>query len=282
MARRNQELNSDECVSLRDAIVGLLSSSDFNGIPNECSVSLRHKAWEHCHKAFISKRGKTLDDHDLDYLSLNLATYLANWGMYRNRSLMNCDYKIHYDAIRKMMDVRYSLLWDYEPSVTNQQKASDLLFSENGLVGELSNIYNPYNLGSDTFITKILLGVFGCTPAYDTNFKTAYASLKNNCFNEGQSVKFDEESFKEVCLSVQDVRTILDFPLCEVWHPAMKCFDFIVWSFGSKLINLEIDTNNNGSSFEELATQALQNTINSWRDPSQIDDDSQDEEEASL
>ena len=52
----------------------------------------RYRSWEYCYKAFHDARGNT--NADVDYLSLQLAFYLASWGMYRGSSfLLQKDYK---------------------------------------------------------------------------------------------------------------------------------------------------------------------------------------------
>ena len=75
----------------------------------------RYKSWEHCYQQFIN-------DHDVDRLSLNLAFYLASWGMYRGSSgLLQKDYKIHHGAVEILLDSKYSLL---KISPVNVRKAS--------------------------------------------------------------------------------------------------------------------------------------------------------------
>lgn len=57
----------------------------------------RFHSWEHCYKCFHDAR--TGSFHDDDYLSLQLAFYLASWGMYRGSSfLLQKDYKVHNEA----------------------------------------------------------------------------------------------------------------------------------------------------------------------------------------
>lgn len=41
----------------------------------------RYRSWEHCYSHFIKARESK--EVDYDYLSLQLAFYLASWGMYR-------------------------------------------------------------------------------------------------------------------------------------------------------------------------------------------------------
>ena len=46
----------------------------------------RYRSWEHCYSNFYHARGKEVID--VDYLSLQLAFYLASWGMYRGSSFL--------------------------------------------------------------------------------------------------------------------------------------------------------------------------------------------------
>ena len=43
----------------------------------------RYRSWEYCYYTFYKAR--TAQTVDVDYLSLQLAFYLASWGMYRGR-----------------------------------------------------------------------------------------------------------------------------------------------------------------------------------------------------
>ena len=50
----------------------------------------RYRSWEYCYSSFGEARTGTID---VDYLSLQLAFYLASWGMYRGSSfLLQKDY----------------------------------------------------------------------------------------------------------------------------------------------------------------------------------------------
>ena len=75
----------------------------------------RYKSWDHCHNAFkeakeAKEKGKQID---IDYLCLQLSTYLASWGMFRNSFLLWCDYKVHEDVIKDViLNKEYSELWD--------------------------------------------------------------------------------------------------------------------------------------------------------------------------
>lgn len=48
----------------------------------------RYCSWEHCYSHFYKALGNK--NADIDYLSLQLAFYLASWGMYRGSSFFCC------------------------------------------------------------------------------------------------------------------------------------------------------------------------------------------------
>lgn len=61
----------------------------------------RYRSWEYCYSSFYEARNG--DDMDFEYLSLQLAFYLASWGMYRGSSfLLQKDYKIHIPVIKEI------------------------------------------------------------------------------------------------------------------------------------------------------------------------------------
>lgn len=69
----------------------------------------RYRSWEHCYSHFIKARGSKVIDYD--YLSLQLAFYLASWGMYRGSSfLLQKDYKVHIPVVKELLSNEYDAL----------------------------------------------------------------------------------------------------------------------------------------------------------------------------
>lgn len=69
----------------------------------------RYRSWEHCYSHFIKARGS--QEIDYDYLSLQLAFYLASWGMYRGSSfLLQKDYKVHIPVVEELLSEKYDVL----------------------------------------------------------------------------------------------------------------------------------------------------------------------------
>lgn len=62
--------------------------------------STRYRSWEYCYEYFLRDRQQI----DIKDACLNLAFYLASWGMYRGSSfLLQQDYIIHDLAVNKIL-----------------------------------------------------------------------------------------------------------------------------------------------------------------------------------
>lgn len=75
----------------------------------------RYLSWEYCYRNFHDAREKCKKEKspsdDIDYLCLQLAFYLASFGMYRGSSfLLQKDYKIHKDAVEEILKPEYDPL----------------------------------------------------------------------------------------------------------------------------------------------------------------------------
>ena len=125
----------------------------------------RFKSWEHCYNFFKKNRTKR-DSDTLDRMSLHLAFYLASWGMLRGSSfLLKKDYLVHLPAISIISENKYARLWNLESTTI------DLIIECGERVAESYKQQANCKKPSETLLTKILLGVFGCIPAYDRYFK---------------------------------------------------------------------------------------------------------------
>lgn len=101
--------SNEQAVSSMDTVDLIIKSStefynDLKGDENG-----RYRSWEHCYSHFIKARGS--QEIDYDYLSLQLAFYLASWGMYRGSSfLLQKDYKVHIPVVKELLSEKYDVL----------------------------------------------------------------------------------------------------------------------------------------------------------------------------
>lgn len=203
----------------------------------------RYRSWEHCYSHFHNARGK--ECADTDYLSLQLAFYLASWGMYRGSSfLLQKDYKIHIPVVKELLRAKYDPLMGIACSELKEERNQKLLTELNAFAGEYYDIIRRdvkqqelKNELSYTLVTKILMGTMGCVPAYDRYF---IAGIKNQKVATGsynmKSVLRLVDFYERNADRLEPVRksmTVYDLP-----YPQMKMLDMGFWQIG-----FDIDTN---------------------------------------
>lgn len=191
----------------------------------------RYLSWEHCYNYFNEP------NIEVDKACLHLAFYLASWGMYRGSSfLLWKDYLIHKEVVEKLISVRP----DFQHLDFNLVTDDDL----NKILTLCDFIRNWYrdNVGtingqdrvtipSDILISKIVLGVLGCLPAYDRFFVSglgehhiAPRTLSINGLKE--LVKFYKNNKREFDL-LQAKVLVGNKP-----YPVMKLIDMYFWQIG--------------------------------------------------
>ena len=136
----------------------------------------RYRSWEHCYSHFIKARGSK--DVDYDYLSLQLAFYLASWGMLRGSSFLLQKSVKHLQPIIEYYSTLDNEIWEIDIddySEKNILKITEIYHNSKELIIDKNNSHL-------TLVTKILLGVFGFIPAFDQYFcKTFKTVFDNKC-----------------------------------------------------------------------------------------------------
>ena len=197
----------------------------------------RYRSWEHCYSNFINARDNK--NAELDYLSLQLAFYLASWGMYRGSSfLLQKDYKIHIPVVKELLKEEYDPLAGIDCVELKREENQRLLENINAFLDEYySNIRDEVknikvrNQLSSTLITKILMGTLGCVSAYDRYFisgikKQKVASGNYNMKSIIQLVDFYEKNIVEL----ENIRK--DMKVNGMAYPQMKILDMAFWQIG--------------------------------------------------
>lgn len=229
----------------------------------------RYKSWEWCYKYFHDhhKLAGLSDDEKksiIDTMALHLAFYLASWGMYRGSSfLLQRDYKTHIPAVKAILDLdknlnqgtKYDLLWGFVPSEKNIDEAYKKLFGEEGIYLKVKYAYknncndgvdetsqnedksaDSEGLASDTLVTKILLGTFGCIPAFDRYLKKGISISNDHGYTEGfvQTIegKHNDAKFKKLSHFYIDNISNNVYLNSLVGYPPMKKVDMFFWEIG--------------------------------------------------
>ena len=216
-------------------------------------------SWELCREAFEEYRHKKdLTVSITDYLALRLTAYLASFGMYRGSTILlkYFDYTVQIGAVEILLKPKYDLLFGFDPfSKTADLKTFYELFYEvyqelfeyykskvNVAKNNIKERYNkvgypiPKNLPNvtPTLITKILLGVYGCCPAYDTYSRSAMEDLGINVYKH--NVPDIEDLINKVnsmpSLKKQMTTILTKLQAINPLYTPMRVLDIILWSKG--------------------------------------------------
>lgn len=179
----------------------------------------RYQSWEHCYNAFRMYRK---DKSKTEFLCLHLGCYLASWGMLRNSVLMNYDYLVHKKFVEAISNDKYDALY------SENYKNEELVFD---VVKLINDTYPPKISKTDTLVTKILLGVFGCTPAFDRYFCESVKYYGVCSANFGRKALRDLYSFYD--LHYEEFERLRHVFLKEgTYYTPMKLLDMCFWQFG--------------------------------------------------
>lgn len=129
--------------------------------------SMRELSWVYCHQEFMAAH--TRRAYRKRTLSLHLVGFLASFGMYCRRAplFLQQHYLVHEDLIPILMQTKYAPLFSVHSLA--DFRANMPLMCE--VYKEIKKYYAKKSfLPSETLITKIMLGVYGCVPALDTQF----------------------------------------------------------------------------------------------------------------
>lgn len=227
----------------------------------------RYLSWRWCHDAFVDKHRQyqnTSNDNEKreieDYLALHLGFYLASWGMYRGSSfLLQRDYKTHVKAVREILNKKYDYLWNMNPldNNFNTQTASQLLFGNPDCIYWFlkNNAYGT--VATDTLVTKILLGTFGCLPAFDRYLKMGIRHHNKCSFSDSRlSPNIESKgAFDKLSDFVDKNSTELGALARKYDYPVMKIVDLYFWLIGYEKDVLDSLNSNDVS-------KAIKNAVN--------------------
>lgn len=190
-------------------------------INQRTSEEHRYSSWEFCYglAQCMHERKEALSDEDYDYMALNLAVYLASWGMLRNSFLLQRSYKVHKKVVETILND--DRLW-------KDEVASETYKDTRNKVCEAYGVLKSDRI-TDTLFTKILLGMTGKVITYDRYCKDAlaYFGMSSSFFGERARTwnKVREEilpCFSEIIESCGSLVTYHPYEYIENGHYAIN------------------------------------------------------------
>lgn len=216
-------------------------AADFNADPHH-----RLRSWDHAHaywQIYLAEEAP-----NSDHAALNLAFYLASFGMYRGSGdLFERDYKALVPVIEFLAE-KTSNSW--EDCLFSQKLTTELASELNGLSLELSEQLTPSLIRpgkpreqinpSDTLISKILLVTLDCMPAFDDQVKAALRQilginyLSVDCFAPQRLIPVIELARQNRPLIERGRETLQNE--CGREYPLNRIFDLYLWCRGAKIV----------------------------------------------
>ena len=197
----------------------------------------RSRSWEHCYRVFRDAR--TDSSPDYDYLSLNLAFYLASWGMYRGSSfLLQKDYKVLSPIVEKVLKPEYDCLFGIACADLRESEVQGSLEKLNKYIDAHFGPIRDEVAGrkvvssvSPVLITKILMGTLGCVPAYDRFFVDGIKKYKVTTQEyTPESVRRLVDFYEEHNDRLEEARR--GMRVGDLIYPQMKLLDMGFWQIG--------------------------------------------------
>ena len=203
----------------------------------------RYLSWEHCYGYFRTRTPQAIAA-DRDHAALQLAFYLASWGMYRGSSfLLQRAYTVHLGVIEKLTEPPFAVLWEQEFGAGPND--TELLPAVLKAADAVRKAYKPFvptadsRQPSDTLVTKVLLGTLGCLPACDryfvAGFKSAGFSFSSlNAKSVARILKFCHDNIATFRVEQARIENVGGMR-----YPLMKLVDMYFWQLGYERANSE-------------------------------------------
>jgi hypothetical protein len=135
----------------------------------------RYASFDYCFNYFQRRReegriGALTNGDELQLACLHLGFYLASWGMYRGSTVLLQRSAAYLKPVIEAIARTPAAAWGIDADGYTTEACALLL--DTG-----SRIRAAFPEGAtDTLVTKIMLGVFGSVPAYDTNFRKGFGT----------------------------------------------------------------------------------------------------------
>jgi hypothetical protein len=140
----------------------------------------RFASFDYCFNYFQSHREHgtlvTLSDNvNLQVACLQLGFFLASWGMFRRDFLLSRSVKYFAPTIDAISSSSAEI-WSIDADCYLDDESLKTL--ENATNKILESMPHEETQATDTLVTKIMLGVYGCIPAFDSQFKKGLGTGK--------------------------------------------------------------------------------------------------------
>jgi hypothetical protein len=132
----------------------------------------RYTSFDYCFNHFQSHHDSGFAElasaSGMELSCLHLGFYLASWGMLRGSSVLLRRSIKHFAPVIEVIAAAEMNIWEIDAHAYTDESIHRLAEMDTQIRSAL-----PEG-ASDILVTKIMLGVFGCVPAFDTYFKKGF------------------------------------------------------------------------------------------------------------
>ena len=137
------------------------------------TATARYASFDYCYNYFRAHHeagevDQLADDTNVQSSCLQLGFYLASWGMLRGSSVLLQRSARHLVPVVEAVARAPVSAWEIDADDYSPDVCGELMEIASGI---RSAFPEP---ASDILVTKIMLGVFGCVPAFDSYFKRGF------------------------------------------------------------------------------------------------------------
>lgn len=158
-------------------------------------VEHRYASFDFCYNYFQSFQNKKQlsTKENIQMSCLQLGFYLASWGMFRMSGFLGSSKSIKFfeETIYLISRSGNDIIWEIDVNNYDNENMEKLIEWYYRLENVLSHKeLDTSVLPTKTLVTKVMLGIFGCVPALDSNFVKGMNIYGK--FNEGTLLRIFE------------------------------------------------------------------------------------------
>lgn len=199
----------------------------------------RYASFDYCFNYFQSFENKnTIASREhIEMSCLHLGFYLASWGMLRGSSDALEHSLTWLVPVIKIIAESPETLWLLDVDGYNEETLGMINFKYNQIAQALEVQTHL------TLVTKIMLGVYGCVPAFDRNVKAWHRSIRTGKQTFTQKLEGIGKFYNENKDTIDELAKSLNTIDFKTGHPTNHCYtkakviDMIGFEIGKKIVD---------------------------------------------
>jgi hypothetical protein len=165
----------------------------------------RYSSFDYCYNYFHETEDLT---KDMEKSCMELSFYLSSWGMLRGSFLLDQSAKYYEGTIDYINGLKKEkkYLWDIDVDKYDDSNIKEIL----DIYKYLKKSFVKKGSRSLTLATKMMLGIFGFVPAYDTNFCDSFKEIAREAGEKCRFTAFNKESLEFIKKFYNDNKDVID------------------------------------------------------------------------